>query len=67
MNQNISIRKWLTQNNYQDVTVLIDSVMEGWKLKGTKIRRNWWDVLAGDKNGKASTIEGITFPVLRAA
>lgn len=67
MPQNISIRKWLVQNNYEDVAALIDTVMDGWKIKGTKTRRNWWDVLAGGKNGENRTIEGVTFPVLKAA
>lgn len=64
---NMSIRKWLSDNDYNDVAQLIDEVMNGWKGKGTKTRRNWWDVLAGGKNGTPRTIEGITFPVLKAA
>jgi hypothetical protein len=65
--QDIPVRKWLVQNNYDDVVVLINNVMNGWKEKGTRTRRNWWDILAGSKNGKPKTIEGITFPVLKAA
>jgi hypothetical protein len=67
MVENIPVREWLLQNEYADVAALIDNVMNGWKSKGTKTRRNWWDVLAGNKNGTPKTIEGITFPVLRAA
>lgn len=67
MPQNISVRNWLVQNNYEDVAALVDTVMDGWKVKGTKTRRSWWDVLAGGKNGKPRTIEGVTFPVLKAA
>lgn len=67
MPENISVRNWLVQNNYEDIAALVDTVMDGWKVKGTKTRRNWWDVLAGGKNGKPRTIEGVTFPVLKAA
>jgi len=67
MPQNVSVRKWLVQNNYADVVALIDIVMDGWKTKETKTRRNWWDVLAGGENGNPRTIEGVTFPVLKAA
>ena len=66
-NKNVSIRKWLNQNNYQDIAECIDSVMDGWLKKGTRTRRSWWDVLAGGKDGKPRTIEGVAFPVLRAA
>jgi len=41
--------------------------MDGWQTKGTKTRRSWWDILAGGKNGKPRTIEGVTLPVLKAA
>jgi len=67
MPQNVSARKWLIQNDYADIAALIDIVMDGWKTKETKTRRNWWDVLAGGENGKPRTIEGVTFPVLKAA
>ncbi|MGH7779973.1 MAG: hypothetical protein ACREQR_09110 [Candidatus Binataceae bacterium] len=30
-------------------------------------RRNWWDILAGGKLGKPSTVGGRLFPVLKAA
>ena len=64
---NISVRKWLIANNYQDIAISIETVMDGWSKKGTHTRRSWWDVLAGGKNGRPRTIEGIAFPVLRAA
>lgn len=67
MPHKITARNWLTQNNYSDVTSLIDDVMGLWVQKGTKTRRSWWDVLSGDKNGNPRVIEGIAFPVLRAA
>ena len=67
MDNNISVRKWLVHNNYQDVADSIDIVMDGWLKKRTRTRRSWWDVLAGGKNGRPRIIEGIAFPVLRAA
>jgi hypothetical protein len=67
MPENRPIREWLLEYGYGDVAGLIEQVMNGWKLKGTKTRRNWWDVLAGNKNGTPKSIEGISFPVLRAA
>ena len=62
-----SIRQWLVDNNYNDVAELIDEVTAKWDLQGKRTRRNWWEVLAGDKNGKSRTIEGKEFPVLSAA
>lgn len=67
MPKNIPIREWLLNNGYEDVAELIEQVMNGWKIKGTKTRRNWWEVLAGNKNGTPKTIEGVTFPILKAA
>lgn len=63
----MTVRKWLEHNDYYDVVELIEAVMIIWKKKGTFTRRNWWDVLAGGKNGVSRRIEGISFPVLRAA
>lgn len=67
MPKNKSIREWLPENGYSDVAELIEQVMACWQSKGTKTRRNWWDVLAGHKKGTPQTIEGVTFPILRAA
>jgi hypothetical protein len=62
-----SIRQWLVQNNYTDVAELIDEVTAKWAREGKRTRRNWWEVLAGDKKGSGRIIEGREFPVLRAA
>jgi len=62
-----SIRKWLVENNYIDVAELIDEVTAKWTRQGKRTRRNWWEVLAGDKNGNGRVIEGTEFPVLSAA
>jgi hypothetical protein len=64
---NVNTRQWLIENGYEDVACLIDKVMAGWRRKGTKTRRNWWEVLAGNADGSPKIIEGVEFPVLRAA
>ena len=60
-------RKWLRDNGYENVVGLIDSRLAAWKAQGKATRRNWWDILAGDEQGRPRTVDGITFPVLRAA
>jgi len=55
------------ENHYEDVADLIDKVMAGWKRKATKTRRNWWEILAGNADGSPKMVEGVKFPVLRAA
>ena len=63
----MTCREWLKQNNYADVVSLIDQAMAKIAGRGSKQRRNWWEILAGGANGKPSVREGIEFPVLRAA
>lgn len=63
----MTCREWLNQNNYADVVSLIDQAMAKIAGRGSKQRRNWWEILAGGSNGKPSVREGIEFPVLRAA
>jgi hypothetical protein len=65
--QNKSLRKWLMDNNYTDVVETIDRIRLKWKQEGKATRRNWWDVLAGDRHGNPRKIEGIEIPVLKAA
>lgn len=60
-------RKWLRANGYEEIADLIDEIMAEWRLAGKKTRRNWWDVLAGGKDGKPSIRAGKIIPVLRAA
>lgn len=60
-------RVWLRNNGYEDVTDSIDRLLVKWKKKGKKTRRNWWDILAGGKNGIPRTVDGVEFPVLKAA
>jgi hypothetical protein len=62
-----TVRKWLKENDYDDVLSIIDEIMNEWHRDGKKTRRSWWEVLAGDKNGKPKKIYGKEIPVLRAA
>src|SRR5689334_12590330 len=41
--------------------------MAGWRKRGVTTRRNWWDVLAGDREGNPCKVGGVVFPVLAAA
>lgn len=60
-------RAWLRENGYHDVAKLIDEVMAEWKRKGIKTRRNWWEILAGDAEGRPRKVAGRKFPVLQVA
>ncbi len=63
----MTAREWLRENGYEDFAALIDDVMAEWKARGSHERRDWWDVLAGDRNGPPRVVAGRTFPVLWAA
>lgn len=63
----ITTRTWLRQNDYEDVADLIDEVIADLRSRGSKERRNWWDVLAGGKGGSSLTVAGREFPVLATA
>ena len=60
-------RQWLIENGYKDIASLIDEIMDEWKKKGIKTRRNWWEILAGDVNGSPRQVAGREFPVLQTA
>ena len=68
----VTTRGWLRQNGYEDVVELIDEVVATLAARGSKERRNWWDVLAGGKDGRPSVvactfylfIRPISYPVL---
>lgn len=66
-NTRITVRTWLLVNGYSDVAKLIDDIQAEWKASGKHTRRNWWEVLAGGKNGVPHVIYGHQFPVLQAA
>lgn len=63
----MTCREWLLANGYPDVAALIERATGLIEAKGKTSRRNWWDTLAGGRDGKPSVREGIEFPVLRAA
>jgi len=62
-----SARKWLRENGYHETADMIEEIMQEWARFGKKTRRNWWDVLAGDRQGNPRRIEGRIFPVYNAA
>lgn len=61
------IRVWLSKHGYADYLDLVDSLIVRWREAGLKTRRNWWDIFAGDSNGNPRSVNGVEFPVLRAA
>ena len=63
----MTCRDWLLANGYEDIVALIDQAMAKMNARGSKQRRNWWDILAGGERGKPCVREGIEFPVLRVA
>jgi hypothetical protein len=63
----MTCREWLRENNYEDVLALIDEAMGKMASRSSKQRRNWWETLAGGANGRPFVVEGIEFPILRAA
>ena len=63
----MTCREWLRANGYVDVVELIDQATAKMAARGSKHRRNWWDILSGGENGKPCLREGIEFPVLRVA
>lgn len=58
---------WLTFHGYGNVTKLIETLTRKWKADGKKTRRDWWVILAGTPSGKPRIVDGVTFPVLKAA
>ena len=60
-------KEWLSQNNYEDILKKISAVERSWKRKGIKTRRDWWEILAGNKNGTPRSVDGKKFPILCAA
>ncbi len=59
-------RRWLRENGYADVAAKIDKIMDEWKANGKKTRRNWWEMLAGDRQGRPRQLGGYEFPILKS-
>jgi DNA adenine methylase len=45
----------------------IEAILRRWKRQGKRTRRNWWSVLAGNKDGKPRRVAGTLFPVIALA
>ena len=43
MTTNNDARVWLRANGHGDVVDQIDAIMDDWRRRGVKTRRNWWD------------------------
>jgi hypothetical protein len=63
----MTARQGLVDNQSEDIAALIDEALRRIVGKRKTSRRNWWDTLAGGKDGRPMVREGITFPVLRVA
>ena len=63
----MTARDWLRENGYGDVAELIDRVIAEIAASGSRQRRNWWDTLAGGREGAPISVNGHEFPVLRVA
>jgi hypothetical protein len=57
-------RIWLRTIGYGWLADEIDKIMQSWKDRGLKTRRNWWEALAGTPKGSPMVVEGVTFPIL---
>jgi hypothetical protein len=62
-----SAKTWLAEHNYPEAVKAIERVEKIWDASGAKTRRNWWDILAGGKDGQPRIIENLKFPVLEVA
>lgn len=58
----MTARQWLLENGYPDVVELIDQVTKEWKARGVRTRRNWWETLAGGKDGRPRVVRGVMTP-----
>ena len=61
------IRVWLGAHGYPEELQKVEGLIAKWHSQNLKTRRNWWDIFAGDSNGNPRSVDGIEFPVLRAA
>jgi hypothetical protein len=67
MGRSEDARHWLRNNGYDDIADQIEKLMARWAKDGSATRRDWWQILAGANNGSPRSVDGIEFPVLRAA
>lgn len=57
-------RVWLRAIGLGTLADKIDKIMQSWKDRGLKTRRNWWEALGGMPKGAPMTVEGVTFPII---
>lgn len=57
-------RLWLRHNGYSDVEDLIGAITVEWKRAGKRTRRNWFEILGGDKIGRRRIVGGREFPII---
>ena len=62
-----TMRHWLRLHGYDDIADLIEEIIAEWRREGRATRRNWWDILSGDKEGQPREVGGREFPVLASA
>jgi hypothetical protein len=67
MQSSETAREWLRANGYEETAQMIDEIMAEWKAQGLATRRDWWQIIAGDKRGNPRKVAGRTFPVIQAA
>jgi len=63
----MTCREWLVVNDYEDVAHVLDQILAIIVAKRKSTRRNWWEDLAGNRDGTPRVREGIEVPILRAA
>jgi hypothetical protein len=57
-------RAWLRRNGYAAIADSIDEVMAEWKAAAKTTRRNWFEILGGNKLGNQRIAGGRPFPVI---
>ena len=60
----ITARQWAIENGFPAVAQTISDIEKEWHERGKHTRRNWWEVLAGNKRGNPRVIAGREFPVI---
>jgi hypothetical protein len=57
-------RAWLRRNGYNVIADMIETIMAEWKVDGKSTRRNWFEILAGNKLGNKRVAGGRAFPII---
>jgi hypothetical protein len=59
-------RQWLRENGYADIDAVIEKIIDDWKASGKKTRPNWWEMLAGDSQGRPRRLGEHEFSILKS-